>query len=353
MTGTRRAGLIALWLVALAVLAFGVSRALVVGNDLRSFMPPAQTADQRLLLDQIGEGPAARLLLLAISAPAPESSVALSQELAAALRGDARFSDVLNGDADLSTLDPQWLPYRYLLVPTFDRATLDADYLRSQLEQRLQDLGSPGAELLKPLLPRDPTLETLALAQRWTPAHAPALRDGVWFSPRGEALLLVQTRAAGFDPSAQSAAIDALRAAFSRLPAAGDAHLEISGPGYFGAIVSATPGGVLGGITVILYGMIGLVGAKIWVENGVDFGDPVNLVGLAGGLIAGIGGVTMTITSNLELGGIALGTILVIVYFHLVNNLGPNRTHHTTPALSHPEDGAGPGPTHRSEPDQE
>ena len=50
----------------------------------------------------------------------------------------------------------------------------------------------------------------------------------------------------------------------------------------FGAIVSATPGGVLGGITVVLYGMIGLVGAKIWVENGVDFGDPVNLVGLAG-----------------------------------------------------------------------
>jgi len=137
MTGTRRAGLIALWLVALAVLAFGVSRALVVGNDLRSFMPPAQTADQRLLLDQIGEGPAARLLLLAISAPTPESSVALSQELAAALRGVARFSEVLNGDADLSTLDPQWLPYRYLLAPTFDRATFDADYLRSQLEQRL------------------------------------------------------------------------------------------------------------------------------------------------------------------------------------------------------------------------
>ena len=48
----------------------------------------------------------------------------------------------------------------------------------------------------------------------------------------------------------------------------------------FGAVVNATPGGVLGGITIVLYGMIGLVGAKIWVENGVDFGDPVNLVGL-------------------------------------------------------------------------
>jgi uracil-xanthine permease len=90
----------------------------------------------------------------------------------------------------------------------------------------------------------------------------------------------------------------------------------------FGAIVSATPGGVLGGITVILYGMIGLVGAKIWVENGVDFGDPVNLVGLSAGIIAGIGGVTLEITKDFSLSGIALGTILVIVYYHLVNRRG-------------------------------
>ena len=87
----------------------------------------------------------------------------------------------------------------------------------------------------------------------------------------------------------------------------------------FGAIVSATPGGVLGGITVVLYGMIGLIGAKIWVENNVDFGDPVNMVGLAAGLIAGIGGVTLTFGDDFELGGIALGTILVIVFFHMVN----------------------------------
>ncbi|MFC5178353.1 uracil-xanthine permease family protein [Nocardioides taihuensis] len=93
----------------------------------------------------------------------------------------------------------------------------------------------------------------------------------------------------------------------------------------FGAVVSATPGGVLGGITVVLYGMIGLVGAKIWVENRVDFGDPVNLVGLAAGIIAGIGGVTLTFTDDFELSGIALGTIMVIVYFHLVNR--PHRTH--------------------------
>ena len=121
----------------------------------------------------------------------------------------------------------------------------------------------------------------------------------------------------------------------------------------FGAMVSATPGGVLGGITVILYGMIGLVGAKIWVENGVDFGDPVNMVGLAGGLIAGIGGVTLQITDNFELSGIALGTILVIVYFHLVNGRGPSGAHYTTQALSHPDDEPTARPGHRADPSQE
>jgi uracil-xanthine permease len=122
----------------------------------------------------------------------------------------------------------------------------------------------------------------------------------------------------------------------------------------FGAVVSATPGGVLGGITVILYGMIGLVGAKIWVENGVDFGDPVNLVGLSAGIIAGIGGVTMEITKDFSLSGIALGTILVIGYYHLVNWRRRPGPHYTTEALSHPDEPAdGHQPGHRADPRQE
>ena len=123
----------------------------------------------------------------------------------------------------------------------------------------------------------------------------------------------------------------------------------------FGAIVSATPGGVLGGITVILYGMIGLVGAKIWVENGVDFGDPVNLVGLSAGIIAGIGGVTLEITNDFSLSGIALGTILVIVYYHLVNWPRRPRTalrhRGAVPSRRRPADGHQPG--HRADPSQE
>lgn len=121
----------------------------------------------------------------------------------------------------------------------------------------------------------------------------------------------------------------------------------------FGAVVNATPGGVLGGITVVLYGMIGLVGAKIWVENHVDFGNPVNMVGLAAGLIAGIGGVTLTFGDDFELGGIALGTILVIAYFHMVKGRGGSGDQASvTRNLSHPDydggvDDAASGGSHK------
>ena len=86
----------------------------------------------------------------------------------------------------------------------------------------------------------------------------------------------------------------------------------------FGAVVAATPGGVLGGITLVLYGMIGLLGAKIWIENRVDFADPVNLVPLAAGITAGIGNLTIKVTSTFSIAGIATGTLMVIIFYHAV-----------------------------------
>jgi uracil-xanthine permease len=91
----------------------------------------------------------------------------------------------------------------------------------------------------------------------------------------------------------------------------------------FGALVEATPGGVLGGITVILYGMIGLLGAKIWKENQVDFAKPVNLVPVAAGIIIAIGNTSLTFTKNFTLGGIALGTIVVVLAYHLARLVAP------------------------------
>jgi len=167
------------WWLALGVAAGALQRHLVVSGDLRSFMPPPANAHQKLVFDAIGAGPASRLLLLGIGAASPAQLAASSEGLAQALRGDAQFERVLNGANDIAALDPALLPYRYLLTPTLDTVALDAAYLSAELQQRVEDLGSPAAEMLKDWLPRDPTLEALKLAQRWTPKHTPQLREGV------------------------------------------------------------------------------------------------------------------------------------------------------------------------------
>lgn len=249
----RRFALLIGWIVVLVTAALFVQRTLKVGTDLRSFMPPAQTADQKLLMEQIGEGPGSRLLLLAISNADDETLATLSRGLVDALRSDAHFTQVVNGAFDSSALDDSLLPYRYLLTSSFDHQALDAAFLGDELSQRVEDLGSPAATLLKPLLPRDPTVEIMKLAERWSPPKAPLVRAGVWFSPDDEALLLVQTRAPGFDPAAQGEAIDVIEARFGEIreasvksgehAAANKARLTLSGPGYFSVLVSASTRG--------------------------------------------------------------------------------------------------------------
>ncbi|HSO69017.1 MAG TPA: solute carrier family 23 protein, partial [Arachnia sp.] len=91
----------------------------------------------------------------------------------------------------------------------------------------------------------------------------------------------------------------------------------------FGAVISATPSAVLGGITVVLYGMIGLLGAKIWKENGVDFGNPLNLIPAAAGIIIGVGDVQLPLGDGFSIGGIALGTIVTIGVYHLARVIAP------------------------------
>jgi uracil-xanthine permease len=91
----------------------------------------------------------------------------------------------------------------------------------------------------------------------------------------------------------------------------------------FGAVVAAIPGGVLGGITVILYGMIGLLGAQIWVRSRVDLSNPLHLVPVAAALIIGIGNVSLSITDNFQLSGIALGTLIVVIGYHALRIMAP------------------------------
>src|SRR5690606_17338441 len=141
---------------------------------LRRFLPDPRTPEQTLLIDELGEGPGSRLLLVALANADVEILAAQSQAMATALAGDARFGFAANGaGVGLDAIPERLRPYRYLLSPTLDAQALDADFLRAEIGQRVQDLGSPAGELVEPLLPSDPTLETLRLAETWLPAPAP------------------------------------------------------------------------------------------------------------------------------------------------------------------------------------
>lgn len=86
----------------------------------------------------------------------------------------------------------------------------------------------------------------------------------------------------------------------------------------FGALILTIPNGVLGGATVVLYGLIGMLGVRIWLDNKVNFNNPVNLTAAATALIAGIGNLTLNVGS-LTLEGIAWGSVGIIVGYPLLN----------------------------------
>lgn len=88
-----------------------------------------------------------------------------------------------------------------------------------------------------------------------------------------------------------------------------------------GAVINSIPAGVLGGVTFILYGLIGIIGVRMWVDAGVDFAKPKNQFTAGVALVIGIADVTWA-SGGIELKGIALGTIGALGIYHLMNLLG-------------------------------
>src|SRR3546814_10990824 len=94
-------------------------------------MPAPETAEQKLLIDELGEGPGSRLLLLALSGADPSTLAVQSKALRAALAGDGQFALVANGDADLDAIPANLRPYRYLLSPRSDERRVGKECVRT------------------------------------------------------------------------------------------------------------------------------------------------------------------------------------------------------------------------------
>ena len=92
----------------------------------------------------------------------------------------------------------------------------------------------------------------------------------------------------------------------------------------FGAVLSAIPGGVLGGVQVALFGMIGILGAKIWIESKVNFADSTNLVVAGSAIIIGIADVSWT-SGEFTFNGIINATLVAVVGYRVFHMIAKSR----------------------------
>lgn len=232
MTRSGRVAVLA-WAAALLLAMAWLVRGVEITTDLSAFLPSAATPEQALLVTQLRDGVASRMILVGIEGADEAALARMSRTLAQDLAGDARFAFVTNGDATRLQRERELaFRWRYLLSPAVTADHFTVAGLRASLEEAMRMIASPLASLVKPTLAADPTGEMLSLlALLGSDAAGKTLRDGVLFSPDGRrALLVAQTRAPGFDLDAQASAVEAIRDAFARVRSA-DATLVLSSPG--------------------------------------------------------------------------------------------------------------------------
>lgn len=86
----------------------------------------------------------------------------------------------------------------------------------------------------------------------------------------------------------------------------------------FGALIQAIPLAVMGGVSIVVFGLIAVAGAKIWVDNKVDFSNNKNLLVAAITLVLGTGDYTLKF-GEFALGGIGTATFGAILLHALLN----------------------------------
>ncbi|SAL19488.1 xanthine/uracil permease family protein [Caballeronia turbans] len=89
----------------------------------------------------------------------------------------------------------------------------------------------------------------------------------------------------------------------------------------FGALIATIPGPVLGGVSIVVFGLIAVTGARIWVVNKVNFSDNRNLIVAAVTLVLGTGDFTLKL-GGFALGGIGTATFGAIIFYALLRRRG-------------------------------
>jgi putative pyrimidine permease RutG len=85
----------------------------------------------------------------------------------------------------------------------------------------------------------------------------------------------------------------------------------------FGALILSIPGPVIGGLSIVLFGLIAAMAGRIWVQNRVDFAKPRNLITVAVALTAGAGDLTLKF-GDFTMGGIGTATFGAIILYQIL-----------------------------------
>src|SRR3954451_17208005 len=187
MSETRRPGVaaIAIWLAFMLACVAIISRTHFT-TDLSAFLPRSPTPEQKLLMDQLRDGLASRLILVGIEGADAPARAKLSKQTAQRLRTDPAFVSVNNGEPVNMERDRAFLfGHRYLLSPAVTPAHFEVAGLRAALGDSIDLLASPAGLMVKSILPRDPTGEMVRLLERLDSASAPRQIDGAGASRDG------------------------------------------------------------------------------------------------------------------------------------------------------------------------
>jgi predicted exporter len=271
--------------------------------DLSAFLPRSPTAAQRVLVEQLRDGVVARLILIAVQGEEPATLADISTRLAEKLRKESgSFVSVDNGEDRGLEKDREYLwRERYLLSPAVTPQHFSAPALREALEQDLQLLRSPASPLLLKILNNDPTGELLLLTSELESQQKPATQQGVWFSPDGKrALLVAQTKAAGYDLDAQQQALALIGKAFAEVSHS-DAHMTLTGPGVIAVKMRSTIKGDAARLSLIATFLVAALLLFLYRSPRVL---ALGLAPVVSGALAGISAVSLAFGS---VHGITLG----------------------------------------------
>jgi predicted exporter len=286
-----------LWVVLAGLAVVVVARASYTA-DLSAFLPRKPTAAQQLLVDQLREGIASRLIIIAIEGTDSATRARLSTSLARRLRGDAEFTAISNGEAVALDRDREFLfEHRYVLSASVTPERFTVAGLERAMQETLDLLSSSAGLLVKPLLVRDPTGEMVQIAGAASGGKQPRTIDGVWASQDGKrALLLAQTRAAGFDADGQQRAIGAIRGAFEEALAQVSARdrpgalIKMTGPGVFSVAARAIIEHEV--VRLSILSIVLIMGLLLLVYRSISV-LLLGLVPVASGALAGVAAVAL------------------------------------------------------------